>query len=285
MLEWKKIVRLVVPIVFCLMMVIGVMGNGILIYIVLANKCMKNVPNILIVTLSIGDLMMLIVSVPFVAVLFTVNEYPFNNLVCKANQYLQTFSMAVSIFILTTLSGNRYVAVAYPLSKHKGKSTLKIVITVTMIWILSALLAIPDSVSFHTDAIPTAHNASIQICRAYPPEWESWYPKAHSMFRFITLFVIPLIIIGIFYCLMARILVKSTRQLPVESTINSAMTQQQQRQIEARVKAANFKVVLMFVVLFVICWLPRHIYLIGFTGQMTHISISFGTFSKSFHTV
>ena len=258
----QYIVGIVGPVIFSILMTIGVLGNGSLIYIVLTIKCMRNVPNILIVSLSIADLMLLLMSAPFVTVLFVTDGYPFNTLVCKGNEYLQTFSVGVSVFTLTALSGDRYIAIVYPLSKHKGKPTLKIIVTVTIIWILSALLAIPDAVSYHIETQPGFDTTFIDTCQPFPREWEKWYPQAHSMFRFVTLFAIPLLIIGVFYCLMARILVKSSRQIPCESTVSSAMNQSQQRQIEARIKVA--KVVLSFVILFIICWLPRHIYLLWF---------------------
>ena len=54
-----------VPIVFGIIFVVGVVGNGTLIYTVLRNKSMRNVPNIFIVSLSLGDLLLILVSVPF----------------------------------------------------------------------------------------------------------------------------------------------------------------------------------------------------------------------------
>ncbi|OWF44383.1 neuropeptide CCHamide-1 receptor-like [Mizuhopecten yessoensis] len=248
--------QIVVPILFAILMLTGVVGNGTLIYTVLRNKSMRNVPNILIVNLSAGDLLLLLMSAPFSATVFILESYPFGELICKMNEYLQTLSAGVSILTLTALSGDRYVAIMYPMSKHKGKPTLKTSIAVAFIWIISAIFAIPDAISFNIQYM------GVYYCQAYPYVWREWYGKTHCLFRFFTLFLIPLIIIGTFYCLMARILVKSSRQMPCEATKGPGQSQQQQRQIEARMKVA--RVVLSFVLLFVVCWLPRHIYLLWF---------------------
>ncbi|XP_033741715.1 neuropeptide CCHamide-1 receptor-like [Pecten maximus] len=249
--------QIVVPILFVILMLTGVVGNGTLIFTVLRNKSMRNVPNILIVNLSAGDLLLLVMSAPFSATVFTLESYPFGELICKMNEYLQTLSAGVSVLTLTALSGDRYVAIVYPMSKHKGKPTLKTSIAVAFIWIISAIFAIPDAISFNIQI-----HAGVYYCQPFPVRWQEWYGNTHCLFRFLTLFLIPLIIIGTFYFLMARILVKSSRQMPCEATKGPGQSQQQQRQIEARMKVA--RVVLSFVLLFVVCWLPRHIYLIWF---------------------
>jgi len=48
--EW-----LVVPLVFGLIFIVGVVGNGTLIFTVLVNKNMRTTPNVLLVSLAVGD--------------------------------------------------------------------------------------------------------------------------------------------------------------------------------------------------------------------------------------
>ena len=153
------------------------------------------------------------------------------------------------------------------MSKHTGKPTMITILTVIGIWILSVVLAIPDAVTStleYKEAMPEpgAGNTThlIAICVLYPEDYPEWYMKGHSMFRFFVFFMIPLVIIGLFYALMAQILIVSSREMPCETTKNSVMNQQQKRQVNARVKVA--KVVMSFVLIFILCWLPRHIYIL-----------------------
>lgn len=252
------IVAVVVPIIFVLLMIVGVTGNGTLVYVVLRTKMLRNVPNTLIVNLSIGDLLLLVFSAPFFAIIYGTDQYPFNEFVCKLNGYLQTLTLGVSIFTLTALSWDRYVAIVHPMSKHKGKPTRKIAIVVTIIWIASALIAISDAVSYRLET-----RLSVTFCHEVPyNDYGVVYLRIRNIIHLFIMFIIPLFIIGRFYILMARILVKSSRQLPCEATLGPGMNHQQQRQIEARVKVA--KVVLSFVILFVVCWLPRHMYVLWY---------------------
>lgn len=246
------VLRVVVPIVFFILMLVGVVGNGLLIYTVFANKCMRNTPNILIVSLSIGDMVLLLMSAPFSSMYFTLSEYPFGVVVCKGNEYLQTLCVGVSVFTLTALSGDRFFAIVFPMSKHKGKPRLKIGITVASIWILSALFAIPEAVNM---------NIVVFEGKKYCFD-DQVFMRVFTMVKFIVLFVVPLLIIAFFYCMMAIILVTSSRRIPCETSTGSVVSRQQKKQMEARVKVA--KVVLSFVFLFILCWLPRYVFLLWF---------------------
>ena len=95
------------------------------------------------------------------------------------------------------------------------------------------------------------------ICEPYPSTWRDWYPQFHAMWRFVIYFAIPMIIIAIFYCLMAFILVRTAKHMPGE-----CKSGQGRKQMEARKKVA--KMVLSFVIVFVVCWLPRHIYVLWY---------------------
>ncbi|XP_052807273.1 neuropeptide CCHamide-1 receptor-like [Mya arenaria] len=264
----ENLEAILVPILFAIIFLIGFVGNVTLIFTVLKNKSLRNTPNIFVVSLSVGDLLLLLCSVPFSSTLFTCFSWPFGIFLSKFNEYMQTLSLGVSVFTLTALSGDRYIAIVHPMSKHTGKPTLITVVTVVGIWILSAALAIPEAVTSNVlyfeggapidNGNTTIVPVTLAICKIYPENnLPVWYSKAHSMYRFIVFFVIPHIVIAMFYVMMARILVISSKALPCESVKGSAMNQQQNRQIQARLKVA--KVVLSFVVIFVVCWLPRHI--------------------------
>lgn len=278
----KRPEAIIVPILFGVIFLVGVVGNIALIFTVLRNKTMRNTPNIFVVSLSVGDLLLLLCSVPFSSTFYTMTSWPFGEVLCKFNEFMQTLSLGVSIFTLTALSGDRYIAIVHPMSKHTGKPTLITVVTVVGIWMLSVLLAIIDGYTSKLEFVSGAHEHNVTnsssndiqlaICMIYPMDYPETYAKAHSLFRFIVYFVIPLLIIGIFYVLMARILILSSREMPCESMKDSAMNQQQKRQVQARLKVA--KVVLSFVIIFIICWLPRHISILIFY----HTDVEFNMF-------
>ena len=47
----------IVPVVFLLILVVGVIGNGILVFTLLCDANMRNVPNTYVLSLALGDLL------------------------------------------------------------------------------------------------------------------------------------------------------------------------------------------------------------------------------------
>ena len=109
---------------------------------------------------------------------------------------------------------------------------------------------------------------NVSLCEIHPPLWDEWhYKQIHTMLRFSLYFAIPIVVIAVFYYLMARMLIKSTTTMMgtddgCSASLHSNVNPYQKRQLDARKKVA--KVVLSFVLVFIVCWLPRHIYSIWF---------------------
>ena len=244
---------IVVPIIFILIFVIGLVGNCTLVYTVARNKNLQNTPNILIVSLATGDLLLILVSVPFTATYFTFNYWPYGDVICKLNEFMQTLSLGVSVFTLVALSGDRYMAIVFPMSKHKGSPKLRITIIASGIWIVAGLLAIMDAVKAHIE-ISTEGDIITEICQVQDGE----YAKFRVLFRLFIYFIIPVIAIATLYSLMARMLFQSSRNMPGDSSSCNQVS----RQLEARKKVA--KVVLSFVLVFIVCWFPLYLYRIWY---------------------
>ena len=61
----------IVPVVFGIIFLVGVIGNGCLIYILLRHKSMRSIPNTFIFNLALGDLFILLFTVPFTSTIYT----------------------------------------------------------------------------------------------------------------------------------------------------------------------------------------------------------------------
>lgn len=77
----------IVPFVFGLIFLVGVVGNGCLIYILCRHKTMRSVPNTFIFNLALGDLLVLLCSVPFTSTVYTLDSWPYGEFVCKASEF------------------------------------------------------------------------------------------------------------------------------------------------------------------------------------------------------
>merc|ERR1712142_213886 len=207
---------IIVPVVFGFIFVIGVLGNSVMVYILLTNQTMKNIPNIFILNLSIGDLLALLFCVPFISMVYTLEEWPFGSAICKLTNYMQEVSVGVSVFTLSALSYDRYHATANPICHRKNYDRAKsnALIKAGVIWIVSLLLGSPDLIFSHVASQNVAiekQNRSvvrtISYCDPNPPtvgdfnasRGQIWDEKSRCIYRFGSYYLFPLISITVCY--------------------------------------------------------------------------------------
>ncbi|XP_013777242.1 neuropeptide CCHamide-1 receptor-like [Limulus polyphemus] len=245
----------IVPLVFAVIFLVGVIGNSTLIWVFLRNKVMRSVPNTFLVSLAAGDLTVLLFAVPFIGTIYTFESWPYGEFVCKLSEFLRDLSVGVTVLSLAALSVDRYVAVIKPLHKQRDERQKIMSITVVVvIWVISIGLAIPSAYfSFIYEML--AGGEVIKICYPFPPELGHWYPRATVLVKFLVLYVIPLVVISVFYTLMAQHLLLSTRQNVIKNASHT-------RQLEARHKVAW--TVLSLAVIFCICFFPSHLFMLWF---------------------
>ncbi|CAH1407591.1 unnamed protein product [Nezara viridula] len=251
----------IVPILFAFIFLVGVLGNGTLVLIFIRHKTMRNVPNTYILSLALGDLLVIVTCVPFTSTVYTFSTWPYGLFVCKLSEVAKDISIGVSVFTLTALSADRFFAIVDPMRKlyssigGKGATGCTIMIAIA-IWLLAMFCASPAAIGTYIRVFKDPNNVTLfETCYPFPEEWGPFYSRSIVMAKFLVYYAIPLTIIGFFYILMAHHLVLSTRNMPGEA-------QGQARQIRARKKVA--KTVLAFVVVFAICFLPHHIFMLWF---------------------
>uniref|UniRef100_A0A182VM06 G-protein coupled receptors family 1 profile domain-containing protein n=1 Tax=Anopheles merus TaxID=30066 RepID=A0A182VM06_ANOME len=250
----------IVPILFAAIFIIGVLGNGTLIIVFLRHRAMRNVPNTYILSLALADLLLIVTTVPFTSIIYTLDSWPWGSLLCTSSEFIKDVSIGVSVFTLVALSGDRFFAIVDPLRKfhaHGGgrRATRMTITTAVLIWLLAIAFAVPAIVGSHIKTVVVNKDVSFYFCYPFPDEWGSQYARGMVLGKFLVYYAVPLFIIGIFYALIARHLIHSAKHVPGEM-------QGTVRQIKARRKVAI--TVLAFVVIFGICFLPSHLFMLWF---------------------
>uniref|UniRef100_A0A8C6KUV0 Gastrin-releasing peptide receptor n=1 Tax=Nothobranchius furzeri TaxID=105023 RepID=A0A8C6KUV0_NOTFU len=237
--------------IYGIIIIVGLVGNVTLMKTCLLVKTMRTVPNLFLSSLALGDLLLLVTCAPVDASRYLLDEWLFGRVGCKLIPFIQLTSVGVSVFTLTALSADRYKAIVKPLDIHRPNATLSIGLRVGAIWLLSVMLAIPEAMFSDLHAFTTSHtNETFVTCAPYPHAGEL-HPKIHSTASFLIFYVIPLLIISVYYCFIARSLVSSSADISAEGHLHL------QKQIKSRKRLA--KTVLVFVGLFAVCWLPSHV--------------------------
>ncbi|XP_013771906.1 neuropeptide CCHamide-1 receptor-like [Limulus polyphemus] len=241
-----------VPAVFGVIFLFGVIGNGTLIFTFIKNKTMRTTPNTCIISLAVGDFLVITGTVPFISTIYVFESWPYGVAVCKLSEFLKDLSVGVTALNLAILSIDRYVAIVMPIKKQTGTypNAMTLVSTV-VIWIVSAALAIPGACFAFLLELDVQENI-IYICYPYPQDMFPWYPQTIVLIKFLFLYMIPLLIVGICYTLMARSLIYNSQYMIDQNERHA-------RLLRTRIKVA--KVVLAFVVVFALCFLPNQVFM------------------------
>ncbi|XP_069188168.1 neuropeptide CCHamide-1 receptor-like [Procambarus clarkii] len=248
----------IVPIVFFFIFVVGVAGNGTLVFMFAKYPNMRNVPNTYILSLALGDLLVVIFAVPFVSIIYVTEKWPFGEVICRVSEFMRDTSVGVTVFTLTALSADRYMAIVDPVGKRAGAVAHRSTMAVTaVIWVLAVVLAAPAGIFSNLRAAGTG-NGEIVVCYPFHPLLGPSYPRINVVAKFAVYYLLPLLIITTFYLLMARHLMQAAASLPGEAQHQRHYV----RHVAARRKVA--KLVLAFVVIFAICYFPNHVFLLWF---------------------
>lgn len=138
----SEYVQVLIIVMYTVVTVIAIGGNGIVCYLVYAYKRMHTVPNYFIVNLAISDIIMALFCIPFTFVAnLILNYWPFGETMCPVVLYIQVVAVFLSSYTLVAMSIDRYIVIVHP---FRPRITVKqTVLTILVIWIVSFAIPLP----------------------------------------------------------------------------------------------------------------------------------------------
>ena len=230
---------------FITVILLGLIGNIIVITIVLKNRNMQNVTNIFIANLALSDIGLCLLSLPVQLYYQLTDRWIFGEIMCKIIFAAFAVPMYVSTLTILLIATERYWLILYPLKKRMSKPIAMVLVVI--VFLVSALLAIP--IIMHT-SLHIVLEPDLRIHRKYCIEqWPSRIErKVYSTSMFLLQFCLPICFTaGLYYRIYCRL-----RKRP--QTTN----QQNGRQPDHRQRTN--KVLLAIVSVFIVCWLPWNIF-------------------------
>ncbi|XP_072249411.1 opioid receptor, delta 1b [Leuresthes tenuis] len=228
---------------YSLICVVGLLGNMLVMYGVLRYTKMKTATNIYIFNLALADTLAT-TTLPFQSAKYLMRTWPFGELLCKVVIAIDYYNMFTSIFTLTMMSVDRYIAVCHPVKALDFRTPAKAKLINICIWILSSAVGVPVMIMAVTKVTDKGNTAC--TLRFPKPEW--YWDTVTKICVFILAFVVPVFVITICYGLMILRL-KSVRLLS-----GSKEKDRNLRRIT--------RMVLVVVAAFIFCWTPIHIFII-----------------------
>ncbi|NXJ98052.1 NK1R protein, partial [Corythaixoides concolor] len=229
---------------YTLIVVVSVVGNVVVMWIILAHKRMRTVTNYFLVNLAFAEASM---SAFNTVVNFTYaihNEWYYGLLYCKFHNFFPIAAVFASIYSMTAIALDRYMAIIHPLQPRLSATATKVVIGI--IWLLAFLLAFPQGYYSVTEELPGRLVCLVE----WPEHSTNVYGKTYHFCMTILIYFLPLLVIGCAYTVVGITLWAS--EIPGDSS------NRYHEQVSAKRKVV--KMMIIVVCTFALCWLPYHIY-------------------------
>ncbi|KAM9408607.1 galanin receptor type 1b [Pholidichthys leucotaenia] len=235
----------VVPVVFGLIFVVGVVGNCLVLVVVgrvgyLGSGGRPLSPtNTFILNLGSADLLFLLCCVPLHGTIYSLPDWVFGSFLCWFGHFFFTVTMLVSIFTLVAMSVDRYVAVVRSDRSARIRTRRNVLVSVCVIWSASVAFSVPVALHQVLTGHPAAPNST--FC------WENWTGTSRTVYKVALLvlgYLLPLLVICYCYC---RVLFHLHRKM-------KNMSKKSERS-----KKKTAQTVLLVVAAFLLCWMPHHI--------------------------
>ncbi|NP_001315635.1 uncharacterized protein LOC108190685 [Danio rerio] len=208
---------------------VGTPGNLLVVWTILKHVKQRSHTVLLILHLAAADLMVLITLPLWIYSL--ARSWVFGKAACKAMVYIIYSYMYSSVFIITVMSVERFLAVRYPFISITWRRKQVLNKVLLIIWIVSFLLSIPIILTHNLGDV-NGHDQC--IFREYESDTqEAVLLILETLIGFIVPFLTLLVCYG---CLFSRIV-----------------------QMNFKSKRKSTVLICSVVVMFALCWIPHHI--------------------------
>ncbi|XP_063233068.1 neuropeptides capa receptor-like [Bacillus rossius redtenbacheri] len=261
---------IVVPItvVYVLIFVTGVFGNVAVCLVIVRNASMRTATNYYLFSLSVSDLTLLILGLPYDLGVFW-QQYPWSLglAMCKIRALVSEMSSYTSVLTIVAFSMERYLAICHPLHSYAMSNLERAVKIIAFLWLLSLVSATPFAVFTTVSYVdyPPGSGQEVQesaFCamleQDIPEHWPI-YEISSCLF-----FLLPMCVILVLYALMGARIRGSSKDQSLRNRLSSVHGDQ--RSADSRTRSI-IRMLAAVVVAFFLCWAPFHaqrlIYLYG----------------------
>ncbi len=225
------------PTVFSFIILVGTLGNLLVVYIITTKSSMQSPINILLVNLALSDIAFLLVCGPLTAYKYASSSWPemWGSTACSTVQYIMYVTNYVTVYTLVAITAVRY----YTLTKFPGGrrcvSTRNATCLIPLIWFNVLVFNVP------TALVHTVKRVGVYKYCGIKPDVITAFNVAYFVFAY----AFPLSVI----CVLSLLMLAYLRQTRANSDLD---------QIQSRTSSAS-RVIILIIVVFGILWLPFHV--------------------------
>lgn len=231
---------------YALICITGLLGNGLVIFVVLRYAKMKTVTNMYILNLAVADLCFLI-GLPFLIITSILRYWIFGFIICKLFYISTSINWFSSVFTFTAMSADRYLAICHPIASMKYRTPIISRVVCACVWTASFLAMLP--IILYANTVNNPDNPGQVSCNiVWPNEGAIPNELAFIWYAFLLGFAIPVLLISIFYtCVIYKLQY-------------GGMSGRKKGKEKKKSHRKVTKMVLTVIAVYVVCWLPYWVF-------------------------
>ncbi|KAM8953860.1 type-1 angiotensin II receptor [Pelodytes ibericus] len=229
-----------IPIVYSMIFVVGIFGNSLVVIVIYCYMKMKTVASIFLMNLALADLCFVITLPLWAAYTAMHYNWPFGTFLCKLASTAITLNLYTTVFLLTCLSIDRYLAIVHPMRSRIRRTMMIARVTCVTIWLVACLASSPAIIYREVLFI---EEANVTVCGIKYSAGNNSLFIGMSITKNIVGFLIPFITILTSYTLIGKTL-KGTFHVQKGKARNDDI----------------FKMIVVIVLVFFFCWIPHQVF-------------------------
>ncbi|KAI4563905.1 hypothetical protein MJG53_016479 [Ovis ammon polii x Ovis aries] len=160
--------KLLLAVFYCILFVFGLLGNSLVILVLVACKKLRSVTDVYLLNLALSDLLF-VFSFPF-QTHYQLDQWVFGTIMCKVVSGFYYVSFFSSMFFITLMSMDRYLAVVHAVYALKVR-TISMGTALSLVVWLTALVATSPLLVFYQVA---SENGILQCYTYYNQQTLKW---------------------------------------------------------------------------------------------------------------
>ncbi|XP_058481260.1 probable G-protein coupled receptor 19 [Solea solea] len=228
----------ILGLVFGVLWLISILGNALVCLVIHRSRRTQSTTNYFVVSMACADLLMSLGCAPFIILQVASGRWPLSAAACKAVRYLQHLCPGVQVYVLLSISVDRFYTIVYPLSFKVSREKAKKMILAS--WLLDATFISPCF--FFYGSSFNNH------CDFFLPD--AWGSIGYAAVHLLVGFLVPVALIVSLYQRVIRYIWRiSADGHTVRRTMN----------IVPRTKVKTIKMFLMLNLVFFLTWTPFYV--------------------------
>ncbi|KAL4658604.1 C-X-C chemokine receptor type 2-like isoform X1 [Arapaima gigas] len=238
--------KLVLPVLYTIVFLLGLTGNGLMLAILLSRQKSLRVTEIYLMHLAAADLTLLS-TFPF-SLVENAMGWVFGDFMCKIVGVLNNLSCLCGSVLLAWISFDRYVAIVHAVRSLRSRRSWGVHLICIVVWVLCLALSVPDAAFLSAVASP---NETFYSCNFFGSDQHSanWLMTRRLVIHLF--FFVPLAVMTYCYSAVVATLCYSQRSMKKQGAIRLAT---------------------VITVVFLLCWLPYNIALLVDTLSVWEVS-------------